>query len=237
MLGVAGSDPNDALYAWSTYGAWVKLAAPGCNYTTGRSGWFGSFCGTSAAAPAVAGIAGLALSYVGTATNTAVEAALESTAVKISAPVAYGRIDAYAALLALGGSSAASPTPTPAATVNPTPAPTPTVAPSPTPAPTPTPAPAATEVSTTLSGAVTNKNLSRSFTLTSGAGTASGTLTFSKTAPLTVTIYSANGSILLTQTGGSPLSLSVVLPAGTAQIVVSGTAQSSFSLTITYPAP
>ena len=237
VLGVAGSDPNDALYAWSTYGAWVKLAAPGCNYTTGRSGWFGSFCGTSAAAPAVAGIAGLALSYVGTATNTAVEAALESTAVKISAPVGYGRVDAYAALLALGGSSAASPTPTPAATVNPTPAPTPTVAPSPTPAPTPTPAPAATEVSTTLSGAVTNKNLSRSFTLTSGAGTASGTLTFSKTAPLTVTIYSANGSILLTQTGGSPLSLSVVLPAGTAQIVVSGTAQSSFSLTITYPAP
>src|SRR5439155_15985368 len=233
VLGVAGSDPNDALYARSTYGAWVKLAAPGCNYTTGRSGWFGSFCGTSAAAPAVAGIAGLALSYVGTATNTAVEAALESTAVKISAPVGYGRVDAYAALLALGGSSAASPTPTPAATVNPTPAPTPTVAPSPTPAPTPTPAPAATEVSTTLSGAVTNKNLSRSFTLTSGAGTASGTLTFSKTAPLTVTIYSANGSILLTQTGGSPLSLSVVLPAGTAQIVVSGTAQSSFSLTIT----
>src|SRR5438093_832665 len=73
VLGVAGSDPNDALYAWSTYGAWVKLAAPGCNYTTGRSGWFGSFCGTSAAAPAVAGIAGLALSYVGTATNTALE--------------------------------------------------------------------------------------------------------------------------------------------------------------------
>src|SRR5207247_9986405 len=154
VLGVAGSDPNDGLYAWSSYGAWVKLAAPGCNYTTGRSGWFGSFCGTSAAAPAVAGIAGLALSYAGAATNTAVEAALESTAVKISAPVAYGRVDAYAALLALGGSSAASPTPTPAPTVNPTPAPTPTVAPSPTPAPTPTPAPAATEVSTTLSGAV-----------------------------------------------------------------------------------
>ena len=236
VLGVAGTDPNDALYAWSSYGSWVKVAAPGCSYTTGRSGWFGSFCGTSAAAPAVAGIAGLALSYVGTATNTAVEAALETTALKIGAPVAYGRVDAYAALLALGA-SAPAPTATPAPTVSPTPAPTPTVAPSPTPAPTPTPAPATTEVSTTLSGAVTNKNPSRSFTLMSGAGTASGTLTFSKTAPLTVTVYSASGSVLLTQTGGSPLSLSFVLPAGTAQIVVSGTAQSSFSLTISYPAP
>ena len=235
VLGVAGTDPNDALYAWSSYGSWVKVAAPGCSYTTGRSGWFGSFCGTSAAAPAIAGIAGLALSYAGAATNTAVEAALESTAVKISAPVAYGRVDAYAALLALGGSSAASPTPTPAPTLSPTPAPT--VAPTPTPASTATPAPAVPTLSTTLTGAITNKNTTRSFALMSGAGTASGTLTFSKTAPLTVTVYSANGSILLTQTGGSPLSLSVVLPAGTAQIVVSGTAQSSFSLTITYPAP
>ena len=50
VLGVAGSDPNDALYAWSNYGPWVKVAAPGCSYTTGRAGWFGSFCGTSAAA-------------------------------------------------------------------------------------------------------------------------------------------------------------------------------------------
>ena len=92
-------------------------------------------------------------------------------------------------------------------------------------------------MSTTFSGAVTNKNPARSFSLTSGAGPASGTLTFSKTAPLTVTIYAADGSVLLSQTGGSPLSLSFALPAGTAQITVSGTAQSSFSLTITYPTP
>jgi len=225
VLGVAGSDPNDALYAWSNYGPWVKVAAPGCSYTTGRAGWFGSFCGTSAAAPAVAGIAGLARSYAPTATNTAVEAALEATAAKISASVAYGRVDAYAALLALGGSSSPAPTPTP------------TVAPTPTPTPSATPAPAVTTLSTTLSGAITNKNPSRSFALLSGAGTASGTLTFSKAAPLTVTVYSAGGSVLLTETGGSPLTMTFGLPSGIAQIVVSGTAQSSFSLTISYPAP
>jgi hypothetical protein len=54
---------------------------------------------------------------------------------------------------------------------------------------------------------------------------------------MTVTVYAANGTVLLTQTGGSPLSLSLVLPSGTAQIVVSGTTQSSFSLTISYTAP
>ena len=232
VLGVAGTDPSDALYSWSNYGSWVKLAAPGCSYTTGRAGWYGSFCGTSAATPVVAGIAGLALSYASTATNTTVEAALEASAVKIGAPVAYGRVDAYATLLALGASA---PTPTPAPTASPTPPPAPTVGPTPT--PTATPAPGGTVLSTTFSGAVTNKNPARSFSLTSGAGPASGTLTFSKTAPLTVTIYAADGSVLLSQTGGSPLSLSFALPAGTAQITVSGTAQSSFSLTITYPTP
>jgi len=231
VLGVAGTDPNDALYSWSSYGSWVKLAAPGCSYTTGRAGWYGSFCGTSAATPVVAGIAGLALSYSPNASNTAVEAALEASALKISAAVAYGRVDAYATLLALGASATPAPAPTPTPTANPAPTPAPTAA------PTATPAPGPTTLSTTFSGAVTNKNSSRSFTLISGAGVASGTLTFTKAAPLTVAVYSPTGSVLVSQTGGSPLSMSLLLPAGTSQFVVSGTAQSSFSLTITYPAP
>ena len=73
VVSVAGTDPNDALYSWSDFGSWVKLAAPGCNYTTGRAGWFGSFCGTSSATPAVAGIAALAFSYAASATNLTVE--------------------------------------------------------------------------------------------------------------------------------------------------------------------
>src|SRR5207248_9061199 len=123
----------------------VEVAGRGCSYTAGRAGWFGSFCGTSAAAPAVAGIAGLARSYAPTATNTAVEAALEATAAKISASVAYGRVDAYAALLALGGSS------------SPAPPPPPTVAPAPTPTPSATPAPAVTTLATTLRGPSANE--------------------------------------------------------------------------------
>ena len=102
VLGVAGTDSLDQLYSWSSYGSWVKLAAPGCNYTTGTNGWYGTFCGTSSAAPALAGIAGLIASYAPLATNTQIEQALETAAVPIGTQVTYGRVDAYQALLSLG---------------------------------------------------------------------------------------------------------------------------------------
>jgi thermitase len=106
VLGVAGTDENDQPYSWSDYGSWVKLAAPGCNFTTGTNGWYGDFCGTSSAAPALAGIAGLLASYLPTASNTQIEQALESTAASLGGVVQYGRVDTYRALTALGvGSS------------------------------------------------------------------------------------------------------------------------------------
>jgi subtilisin family serine protease len=108
VLGVGGTDGSDQRYSWSSYGSWVKLAAPGCNFTTGTSAWYGTFCGTSSAAPALAGIAGLAVSSAPLASNTQIEQALESSAVKVGSTVQYGRVDAYGALLALGGSGAGS---------------------------------------------------------------------------------------------------------------------------------
>ena len=242
VVSVAGTDPNDALYSWSDFGSWVKLAAPGCNYTTGRAGWFGSFCGTSSATPAVAGIAALAFSYAASATNLTVEDAMTSSAARIGAPLAYGRVDAYATLLSVAGMPSSTPLPTPAPSVTPlptvTPAPTPTTAPSPTQTvpPVATPAPAST-ITTTFSGAVTNRNSSRSFTFTAGQGSGSARLSFSKAAALTVTVFGPDGTMLLSQTGGSPLELSFSVTAGTSQLVVSGSGQSSFSLTLTYPAP
>jgi subtilisin family serine protease len=105
VIGVAGTDGTDSLYSWSSYGSWVKVAAPGCNYTTGRSGWYGTFCGTSSASPAVAGIAGLLVSQFPNATNTQIEQAIESSAVNVGSFVQYGRVDAAAALAAMGGGS------------------------------------------------------------------------------------------------------------------------------------
>jgi hypothetical protein len=90
------------------------VAAPGCNYAAMRmaaASPFDEFCGTSSAAPAVAGIAALAFSYAPSATNTQVEQALENTAVPMGSAVAHGRVDAWGTLAALGASAPASTAP------------------------------------------------------------------------------------------------------------------------------
>ena len=109
VLGVAGTQSDDTLYSWSDYGSWVKIAAPGCNYSTMLSGNYGNFCGTSSATPAAAGIVALLRSAAPSATNTQIEAAIESSAVKIGTATSCGRIDAAAALTALSsGATSAS---------------------------------------------------------------------------------------------------------------------------------
>jgi hypothetical protein len=108
-VGVAATDTNDVVESYSNYGSWVKVAAPGCNQSTKRQSsgaLFGEFCGTSSAAPAAAGMAGLALSYAPSATNTQIEQAMFSGAVGIGNAVQFGRVDAWGTLAALGASPA-----------------------------------------------------------------------------------------------------------------------------------
>lgn len=121
VVSVAGTDGNDVLYSWSDYGSWVKISAPGCNPTTGRNAWYGTFCGTSSSSPAAAGIAGLALSLMPTATNTQIEQAIENSAVKVTNLIQYGRADAYGTLQALGATTSitSTPTPTPSSDITP----------------------------------------------------------------------------------------------------------------------
>ena len=104
VLSVAGSNPDDTLNANSDYGSSVKVAAPWCHWTTAKGGLFGTYCGTSSATPAVAGIAALAPSLSPTATNTQVEQALQSSAAPLFGTrfVQYGRVDALGTLIALG---------------------------------------------------------------------------------------------------------------------------------------
>jgi hypothetical protein len=109
---------DDTLRSTSSFGSWVQLAAPGCHQTTRLGGTYAGFCGTSSAAPAVAGIAGALLAARPSATGADVEAALEQGAVPIGTAVQYGRVDAWQALAALG---AVAPSPAaPAATAAPT---------------------------------------------------------------------------------------------------------------------
>ena len=93
VVSVAASDATDRLYAWSTFGSWVTLAAPGCTVTTVLGGGFADFCGTSAAAPLVAGLAGLGYE-AGASSEADLEAALEQTAKPLPGLVGSGRVDA-----------------------------------------------------------------------------------------------------------------------------------------------
>jgi subtilisin family serine protease len=106
VLAVGGTDNVGNKAGDSNYGSWVTLAAPEGNLTAwptinGAPG-YAPVGGTSLAAPVVAGIAGLLLSYNPALTNTQVEQALEATAAPVSFSVQYGRVDALAALQYLG---------------------------------------------------------------------------------------------------------------------------------------
>jgi thermitase len=107
VLGVAGvSDAAGDKQGDSNYGSWVKVAAPEGNLTAwpsiNGSPGYAAVGGTSVAAPAAAGIAALLFSYDASLTNTQVEQALELSAAPVKFTVAFGRVDALAALQYLG---------------------------------------------------------------------------------------------------------------------------------------
>ena len=108
VLSVAGTAKAGGLYSWSSHGSWVDVAAPGCDTTTFLGDRFGQFCGTSASAPVVAGLAGLAFSYSPNASAETIEHAIVSSAHRV-AGVADGRVDAVGTLTALGATFKARP--------------------------------------------------------------------------------------------------------------------------------
>jgi subtilisin family serine protease len=223
VIGVAGTDSLDRLTGTSNYGSWVKVAAPGCNFTTGLGSWYGTFCGTSSASPVVAGIAGLAFSLVPGATNAEVERAIESSAVPTGF-VQYGRVDAAATLSAL------APPSTGTAPVGESPPPV-----------SESPPPAVEALTTTFSGSISAKQPSKSFSLTMGAGTAAATLAFTKASSMTVALVAPDGSTVGTASGPSGARLETAVALGTYRYVVSGGSggkgSASFTLAVTYPPP
>ena len=101
---VASTNRFDKLFPWSTQGSWIHLAMPGCQLALSRFNGAIRPCGTSVSAPALAGIAGLMLSVNPSLTPVQLVRVLEQTSVPVPG-IAGGRVNAYAALLAVGASA------------------------------------------------------------------------------------------------------------------------------------
>jgi len=122
IITVSATDPNDAIYSWSTTGNRVTLSAPGCVTTTFNGNTYGGACGTSFSSPIVAGVAALLLSTNPNLTPSQVVAILQATSDDLGTAgldtiFGYGRVNAARALgLAFNppvGSAPAPPPPSP----------------------------------------------------------------------------------------------------------------------------
>ena len=89
------------LARYSSFGGWLKFAAPECAPVTAIGGGTDVGCATSVASPLVAGIVGLLRTQAPFATADELEAALARTARPIPGS-RHGLVDAAAALVALG---------------------------------------------------------------------------------------------------------------------------------------
>jgi subtilisin family serine protease len=98
VISVANTDSNDKLASSSTFGPWVKVAAPGTYiYSTINSGGYASFSGTSMAAPHVSGLAALMRSLPRCTSAQSIVDNIYATADAISGTGInwlYGRINA-----------------------------------------------------------------------------------------------------------------------------------------------
>ena len=239
VLSVAATTQADTLYSWSNSGPWVQLAAPGCNTAPNLRGGYVNFCGTSSAAPVVAGLAALALAAKQGSTNAAVEQAIRTNARSIGGAVQHGRIEAAMTLAALGAAPPPrSAPPAPAPTSSPPPA-----APSPPPtAPPPpsTPPTSAPETPTSkpirFRGALTGAAPRRRYTRALKAGRVTATVVSRRGRPLTLTITGPGGRTLARIAGRSPLRLDRTLAAaGTYTFVVGGRPVTRFVLAVSRP--
>ncbi|MEX2621315.1 MAG: cell wall-binding repeat-containing protein [Egibacteraceae bacterium] len=140
VIGVGAATPSDQQEDYSNSGDWVDLAAPGCSHAAGAAvsgGGYRAFCGTSAAAPVVAGILGLARAVAPDPGVDVLRGALESTAVPVGSWVHHGRVDAAATVELLADTTDPDPTPSPS------PEPEPSYEPEPEPEPDPDDSPQA----------------------------------------------------------------------------------------------
>ena len=109
---VSATDTNDVKTSWSSFGAYVDVAAPGLGiFTTTNGGGYGSVSGTSFSAPMTAGVYALMMAANPQLAPSQLDIALFSSTVDLGSAgkdsyYGYGRIDAGKAV-----ASVSNPTP------------------------------------------------------------------------------------------------------------------------------
>lgn len=102
VISVASTTETDGKSSFSTYGTWVKVAAPGSNiFSTDYNGGYVNKSGTSMATPIVAGMIGLMWSTGRYTTASSVMSKVYSSSDAISGSGSwwqYGRVNAYRAV-------------------------------------------------------------------------------------------------------------------------------------------
>jgi thermitase len=111
ILSVSATDTTDTLASFSSRGPYVDMAAPGVSIvTTTAGGGYGGVSGTSFSSPIAAGVVALMMSVDPALTPTDIETLLEATTDDLGvagydSAFGFGRVNAYKALRAAGGSS------------------------------------------------------------------------------------------------------------------------------------
>jgi hypothetical protein len=123
LIAVSATDSNDAKASWSSYGAFVSLAAPGAGiWTTSKGAAYQSWNGTSFASPVAAGVAALMMAAAPSLDGAEIEQALFASARDLGAvgrdpSFGYGRVDADAGVKAAMAKLSAADTQAPTATI------------------------------------------------------------------------------------------------------------------------
>ncbi|MBC7706271.1 MAG: S8 family serine peptidase [Rhodoferax sp.] len=115
LIPVSATDGNDSLTAWSSFGNYVALSAPGVSiYTTANGGGYEAVSGTSFSSPVTAGVAALAMAAAPSLSSVKIESLLYSSALDLGTTgrdmyYGYGRVSAQGAVQAAQGGATTAP--------------------------------------------------------------------------------------------------------------------------------